>query len=110
MLAYALGTLMLDVVPPASPIRMPTWGILAASLLTVSLVAAFKRSATYVRYVALQAVGIAGVAVGLGAPLYMATTSGPRLLRISAIVFCGGYALVGVASLLSLRAFRQSRG
>jgi hypothetical protein len=104
LLAYAVGTVLLAIVPPAAPVERRTWVILSICAGVLALVAAVKRSAVFLRCVALLALGIAGVAVGLGYLLYMATTQ-PRWLLSASALLCIGYAVGGVFALRALRAF-----
>jgi len=97
LLAFALGRVMVAVLPPVSPLKLWLWISLGVLVVAVAL-AAHRRQPGLLSRILLNAGGLAGVAVGLGRALQMAVDQPSSLLTLPAL-FCYLFAGVGALAL-----------
>jgi hypothetical protein len=95
LLAYALGRMMVAVLPPVSPFKLWLWISLGVLGVAVAL-AAYRRQPGLLSGILLNAGGLAGVVVGLGRALQMAVEQPSSLFTLPAL---SCYLAAGVGAL-----------
>jgi hypothetical protein len=100
-LGYAVGSVLITAVSPASTVRPSSWIILGAALGGTVLIALLRRNAHVLRHILLAGFGCAGVAVGIAYPLYKATQQPGWLLSWPAVI-CYAFAAAGAIMLLAM--------
>ena len=95
LLAYALGRMLLALLPPVSPFMLWLWISLGLLVVAVAL-AAQRRQLGLLSGILLNAGGLAGVVVGLGRALLVAVEQASSLFTLPAL-FC--YLVAGVGAL-----------
>jgi uncharacterized membrane protein YfcA len=92
---YGVSQVLLFGVFPPMRLVGAVWLILAVTLVSTTVVAAYRRKAALFWVVVLEGSGLAGVVVGFGFGMYMAFEM-PSWLTTLAMLLCFAYTIVGI--------------
>jgi FtsH-binding integral membrane protein len=105
-LAYPVGTVLTDLVPPRTQTDWRIWLLLGMLSLIILAIAWKRHDVRFATFVFLWGTGIAAFCVGVGFPMYVAWQQ-PNLLFGSASLLCLVYAGYGIAALMAVRNTNQ---